>query len=87
FVPNAFSPNNDGQNDVLYVKSPCIKSMDFMIYDRWGNRVFESNNVNNGWDGMYNGQPMNTGTYVYYLDASMLDGSAIKKHGNISLVR
>ena len=87
FVPDAFSPNADGQNDILYVRSPCINTMEFEVFDRWGNKVFESQNVNRGWDGTYNGQPMNTGTYAYYLYALMLDGSITEKHGNISLVR
>jgi gliding motility-associated-like protein len=87
FVPNAFSPNNDGQNDILYVLSNCIKTMDFIVVDRWGNKVFESGNINNGWDGTYKGQPMNTGTYAYYLKATMQDGSSVEKHGNVTLVR
>src|SRR5581483_11889855 len=53
FVPNAFSPNGDGQNDILYVRDNCILTMDFTIYDRWGNKVFESKNQSTGWDGAY----------------------------------
>ncbi|HXB13778.1 MAG TPA: gliding motility-associated C-terminal domain-containing protein [Bacteroidia bacterium] len=87
FVPNAFSPNNDGQNDILLVQGNCLKTMDFIIFDRWGNKVFESENIYNGWDGTYNNQPMNTGTYAYYLKATMQDGSNVEKHGNITLVR
>jgi gliding motility-associated-like protein len=87
FVPDAFSPNKDGQNDILYIRGTCTNMMDFVIYDRWGNKVFESENINNGWDGTYKGRPMNTGTYVYYLKATMQDGSSLNKHGNITLVR
>jgi gliding motility-associated-like protein len=87
FLPDAFSPNNDGQNDVLYVRGNCIKTMDFIIFDRWGNKLFESESVSVGWDGTYMGKPMNTGTYVYYLHATMYDGSTLEKHGNITLVR
>jgi gliding motility-associated-like protein len=87
FIPDAFSPNKDGKNDILLVHNPCIKTMNFIIYDRWGNKIFESDNVNNGWDGNYLGQPMNTGTYVYYFKASMNDGSSIEKKGNVALVR
>ncbi len=87
FIPGAFSPNGDGQNDILYVRSPCIKRMDFIIYDRWGNEIFESQNVSDGWNGTYKGQPMNTGTYVYYLKATMLDGTTVERKGNVTLVR
>jgi gliding motility-associated-like protein len=61
--------------------------MDFIIFDRWGNKVFETENINQGWDGAYKGQPMNAGTYVYVLHAILNDGSLIEKKGNITLVR
>jgi gliding motility-associated-like protein len=87
FVPTAFSPNGDGQNDILYVKGPCIKSIELLIFDRWGNKVFESTDINNGWDGKLDGLPMNTGTYVYFLTATMYNDAVIEKKGNITLVR
>jgi gliding motility-associated-like protein len=87
FVPNAFSPNGDGQNDKLFVRDNCIKSMDFLIFDRWGNKLFESENQNEGWDGTYKGQPMNSDTYVYVLKATMFDKSVVEKKGTVALVR
>jgi len=87
FVPDAFSPNGDGANEVLYVRGDCIKTMDFIVYDRWGNKMFESNNPSIGWDGTYKGQPMNTGTYVYLLNAEMYNGTNYSKKGNVALVR
>ena len=87
FVPDAFSPNNDGQNDVLYVRDDCIKTLQFEIFDRWGNKVFETNDKTNGWNGMHKGQAMNTGSYVYYLKATMYDGTTQEKKGNVTLVR
>jgi gliding motility-associated-like protein len=87
FVADAFSPNGDGKNDYLYVRSNCIKSMVFTIFNRWGNRVFEAGDQNTPWDGTSNGQPMNSGTYVYYLRATMNDGSVVEKKGNVTLVR
>lgn len=86
FVPNAFSPNSDEYNDVLYVKGRCIQSMRFTIYDRWGNKVFESVDVTNGWDGTYKGKPMDTAVLVYYLQTTN-NGNQVNKKGNISLVR
>jgi gliding motility-associated-like protein len=87
FVPDVFSPNQDGHNDVLYVRGNCIATMDFNVYDRWGNKVFESENTNNGWDGSHNGSPMNTATFVWYLKATLLDGTQLEKKGNVTLVR
>ncbi|HSY77671.1 MAG TPA: gliding motility-associated C-terminal domain-containing protein [Bacteroidia bacterium] len=87
FIPEAFSPNGDGQNDVLYVRGDCIKTMQFDVFDRWGNRIFETTNKNIGWNGMYKGEAMNTGSYVYSLSATMYDGTTITKKGNVALVR
>jgi gliding motility-associated-like protein len=87
FIPEAFSPNGDGKNDYLYVRGACIKEMNFMIFDRWGNKVFETTDQNIPWDGKYIGKPLNPDTYFYYLAATLLNGSAIEKKGNISLVR
>jgi gliding motility-associated-like protein len=87
FVPTAFSPNGDNENDILYVRGDCIKAMDFIIFDRWGNKLFESESESVGWNGIYQGQPMNTGTYVYYLTATLQDGNIIKKKGNVALLR
>ena len=87
FVPGAFSPDGDGHNDILYVRGNCIKELDFIVYDRWGNKVFESNNRNIGWDGRYNGQAMNVGVYGYYVEATLDDGTKVQKKGNVGLVR
>jgi gliding motility-associated-like protein len=87
FVPNAFSPNGDGENDVECVFGRCIQSMYFAIYDRWGEKVFESTDQKQCWDGTYRGQLMNTAVFEYYLKATLVTGAAINKKGNISLVR
>lgn len=87
FVPSAFSPNNDGVNDVLYTKTNCVDQLDFKIYDRWGNKVFESVDITNGWDGTYQGQPMESAVFVYYIKATLINGASANKKGNISLIR
>ena len=87
FVPNIFSPNGDGQNDVLYVRGMGISSFSFVIYDRWGEKVFESSDATNGWDGRFKGKEMLSDVYVYYLKAVMTDGTTVEKKGDISLVR
>lgn len=87
YLPNAFSPNGDGINDMLYVMGNCIKEMNLVIYDRWGNTVFESSDPIIGWDGTFKGQPMNTGTYVYTLRTVDEDNNTVVTKGNITLVR
>jgi gliding motility-associated-like protein len=87
FVPSAFSPNGDGQNDVLYVRGQCIADLDFVVFDRWGNQVFESHSLSNGWDGVYNGQPMNAGSFSYIVTGTTIYGNKISAHGNVALIR
>jgi len=87
YVPNVFSPDGDMKNDILYVLSNCVKELTFVIYDRWGNKVFETNDVSIGWDGTYKGKPMNTAVFVYYLDATLIHDEIVSQKGNITLVR
>lgn len=87
YVPGAFSPNGDGRNDVLHVKGEGVVWIQFEIYNRWGNKVFESNDLSMGWDGTYKGQMQNTGVFVYILEAEFENGERIKKSGDITLLR
>ncbi len=87
FIPNAFSPNDDGQNDIACVLGNCVERMYFVIYDRWGEKVFETSDQKNYWDGKYKGKMMNTAVFVYFLDATLENGAHVFKKGNISLLR
>jgi len=87
FVPNVFSPNLDGENDVLYVRGKGVEAFSFYIYDRWGELIFETSDSNIGWDGTYRGQNMNKAVFVYYLEAIFMDGSEITQKGDITLMR
>ena len=87
FVPNIFSPNGDGQNDVLYVKGKGILYITFIIYDRWGEKVFETTDISKGWDGQYKGHILNNGSFVYYLKALLNNNKIIENKGTITLVR
>ncbi len=88
FIPKAFSPNGDGINDVLYVRgTACLTNMQLSIYDRWGEKVFETKNPGTGWDGMYNGKLMNMAVFTYYLSGTVSNGQTISKKGNITLLR
>ena len=88
FVPNAFSPNGDGYNDVLYVKSVCITSLtSFAIYDRWGEKVFETTDITKGWDGKLGNTELLPQVFVYFIEASGTNDEPISKKGNISLYK
>ncbi len=88
-VPNAFTPNGDGLNDRLYVRGSALTAISmFRIYSRTGELVFETSDINDGWDGTFNGKQLNTGVFVYYVDAPCpLTGSSILKKGNVTLLR
>ncbi len=86
-VPTAFTPGRFGENGIVRVQAFGINSIVFKIYNRWGQKVFETNNVNQGWDGTYNGviQPMDV--YAYTLEAVFFDGTRTQKKGDITLIR
>lgn len=86
FIPTAFSPNGDGNNDVLHVRGP-VKEMNFYIYDRWGEEVYHGTDPMQGWDGNYKGQKLNSGVFVYYFRGKLFDGTDVTQKGNITLVR
>lgn len=86
-IPNTFTPNGDGKNDCFGIKNwGPSQSLIFMIYDRYGNKVFETNNYLNCWDGRYKGQPANAGAYVYFIKSQSTCGN-IEKKGSVILLR
>jgi len=87
FVPNIFSPNGDGQNDVLYVRGQGISQLHFVVYNRWGQQVFESRDINHGWDGTFQGQKAEIGVYGYFVSGVVEDGKLVSKRGTVTLVR
>lgn len=86
-VPNAFSPNQDGVNDIIYVEGLGITKLRFSIYNRWGELVFESYSINEGWDGTYKGILQEMDVYTYVVDAVFIDQSNQQLKGNITLLR
>jgi gliding motility-associated-like protein len=86
-VPNAFSPGK-GVNNTFKLHKRGIASLNyFRIYNRWGNVVFETKDVNEGWDGSYQGTPQPLGVYVYEVKAVAQNGSVFVKSGNVTLLR
>ena len=93
FIPDIFSPNGDGENDVLQVLGKGFSINTFMIYDRWGERVFSAQGApasggETSWDGTYKGKMLNPGIFVYYLEARCDDDKEIVvKKGNVTLIK
>jgi gliding motility-associated-like protein len=86
-VPTGFSPNGDGINDVVYVKGYGIQKMAFKIFNRWGEKIFETNDISVGWDGRYKGILQEMEVYGYTLSVTFFDGSKDFKKGNITLLK
>ncbi len=89
FVPNAFSPNGDGKNEILQVRLNCpgFTAFRFSIYNRYGQRVFESTDPDRGWDGLQQGNKADVGTYFYLLRYKTNEGKDIQKKGDVILLR
>lgn len=87
FVPNSFSPNGDGANDILFVRGQHITDMEFMVFDRWGEKVFETRDQNVGWDGTFRGEAVGPAVFVYHLTAWCLDGQRYFTKGNVTVIR
>ena len=87
-VPNAFSPNDDNLNDILYIARKDITSINyFRIYDRWGKLVFETDVLSQGWDGTRKGKPMDAGMYIYEYEVTSVFGDPFKGKGQVALIR
>jgi gliding motility-associated-like protein len=86
-VPSAFSPNGDGKNDVFRIIKAGVKNYTMKIYNRWGQLIFETNDLNGGWDGNIQGVPAPVGTYVYVLLADLQNGDKVTQQGNVTLLR
>ncbi len=86
-VSNVFTPNGDNQNDFVFVHGNNIAELEFTVFDRLGEKVFETNDKSIGWDGKHKGKPLNSAVFAYSLYAKFTDGSDHKEKGNISLVK
>lgn len=86
FIPNSFTPNGDGLNDTFGVYGESIKQYSMEIYNRWGEKVFESANINEQWDGTYNGKNVPEGTYVYRVTAREESGNNTSRNGTVNII-
>jgi gliding motility-associated-like protein len=87
-LPNAFTPNGDGKDDVFRIPPFVnIHLAEFEVFDRWGTRVFATQSISQGWDGTFAGHPAPAGTYVYYINGTDTRGAAFTRKGTVLLVR
>ncbi|MCW5908051.1 MAG: gliding motility-associated C-terminal domain-containing protein [Chitinophagales bacterium] len=87
FVPNAFSPNGDGNNDVFEIYGTGLAAVYLKIFNRWGEKIFDSGNQWQGWDGTYKGVLQNPGVYTYHAEGVYLNGKVKAKTGTVTILR
>ncbi|MBR4583064.1 MAG: gliding motility-associated C-terminal domain-containing protein, partial [Bacteroidales bacterium] len=90
FVPNAFTPNGDGQNDFFkpFYPETLVTEVYFAVYDRWGSIVYETDNIRaDGWNGTYKGKQLEPDVYVFWLKAKCINGEEYEHRGNVTLIR
>lgn len=87
FAPNAFTPNNDGLNDVFQIFSRGVRKITWTVHNRWGQLVFRSYDLNDGWDGTVNGKEANQGVYILHVFIQFEDGTSFRKSQSITLLR
>jgi len=86
FIPNVFTPNGDGLNEKFLVKGDGIRDLSVKIFDRWGNLLYESSEINEGWDGKYRGVKVSSGTYSYVIDGTYINKQGINEMGFVTVL-
>ena len=88
WVPNAFTPNGDGKNDVLQIKGIGLTSYELQIFNRWGKLLFTGNDLSDSWDGTNkSNKVVENGSYIYKIEATGYNGKPIEKQGTVTLIR
>ena len=87
FIPNAFTPNSDGMNDAFTIHSPIISEFKMLICDRWGNKIFETNDINNGWDGKYKSKNVQEDVYLYSINIVDFKKEKHQYIGRVTVIR
>ena len=87
YVPNAFTPNADGMNDDFRVYGSAIKNVYLEVYDRWGQKLYQGDGIDGGWDGTFQGAIQAPGVYTYYVDITFLNDENVEQKGSLTLIR
>lgn len=88
-LPNAFSPNEDGNNDLFCLEgwAGCVSAIDIKIYNRVGEEIYKSTDVNQCWDGKFKDVLVQEGVYLYTLKATLASGNLISRKGNLTVLK
>ncbi len=87
YIPNIFTPNDDGKNDVFTVFGTGFTKIEISVFDRWGAKLYTTTDINKGWDGTFKGVLSKEDTYVYKVNFTTLDGKKITKTGHVTLMK
>lgn len=87
YIPNAFTPNNDGKNDVFKAYGSSIKSVELRVFNQWGELVYETKDKDKGWDGIFKGKQQPVGVYPFGVKVTFIDNTVITKRGTVNLIR
>ena len=87
FIPNSFSPNGDGVNDIFKIYGSSVKDVTLRVYNQWGELIFEGKDSQGGWDGTWKGRPQDVGVYVYIAQVTFYNNVSMKRKGTINLIR
>jgi gliding motility-associated-like protein len=87
-LPSGFTPNNDGENDIFIIRGGPFTAVDFKIYNNWGQLIFSTTDINEGWDGTYMGEDAPVGVYTWTYSVIVTPNrEAIEKKGDVTLMR
>src|SRR5690606_3208950 len=84
YIPNAFTPNGDGVNDIFKAYGNSIQSVELSIFNQWGEQIYHSSNGTLGWDGKHKGKLQPSGVYVYVMRITLLSGTQVNKKGSVN---
>jgi gliding motility-associated-like protein len=87
YIPNSFTPNDDGNNDVFQIYGTGFSKVEISIFDRWGEKLFTTTDAQKGWDGGYKGQTVKEDSYVYQVKFTTLDGKSHTKTGHVTVLK
>ncbi|MFT5778366.1 MAG: gliding motility-associated-like protein, partial [Crocinitomicaceae bacterium] len=86
-LPTGFTPNGDGENDVFIIRGGPFKTVDFKVYNQWGELIYNSNDAAEGWDGTYQGEPALLGVYTWTYVIELANNKVLRESGDVTLMR
>ena len=87
YIPNAFTPNGDDDNNVFFAYGLNIKTLTMQIFSRWGELLYETNDKTKGWNGKYKEQFVEIGVYVYRIQCEWMDGNSVRRIGSVTVIK